>query len=354
MLKNRSNNAHVIAISSGKGGVGKSNIAANLSISMANAGFKICLFDADINLANINILLGFNPPHTLQHLFTENKRIENIIYHDSTGIDIIAGASGVAEFIRLSAQQQQTLLSALKQLQQNYDYLIIDTAAGIDNGVLSFLHSVPYLIITLTKEPTSLTDAFSLLKVLKKQDYNHTILVVINMVSGLKMAKHIFFRFNEAVNKYLHLDSRLLGYIVTDDNVSLAVEKQKPFIKYFPESPASICINNISRHLLKTLEQNKTSEPVFTDFFESLIENSNSPINRDELMEEILHLADEDMHKLFEKLKIHLKGKQQHVIIEPAKILTSRLKNIPLKNKELQFINTGLKQAQQLASRLGK
>jgi len=349
MNNNKLPKAKVIAISSGKGGVGKSNIATNLSISIAKRGYRVCLFDADINLANINILLGVNPVSTLQHIFTENKPIDEIIFNDPTGIDIIAGASGVAEFTNLAINQQQKLLAALKQLEQSYDYLIIDTAAGIDDSVLSFLHAVPYIIITLTKEPTSLTDAFSLLKVLKKQGYTQTVLVLVNMVSGLKMARHIFTRFSEAVNKYLLLEVRLLGYIVMDNNVSQAVEQQKPFVNFLPDSPASICVKSISKRLLEVLENAKPSETVFTEFFESQIDNNKSLPVCEKLMEEITGLPDQEITTIYNNLKSYLDKEEQQEVIKPVSSLIMQTKN-----KEIQFINMGLKQAMKLAAQVQK
>jgi len=348
MNNNPVSKAKVIAISSGKGGVGKSNIATNLSISIANAGYKVCVFDADINLANINILLGINPSYTLQHLFTENKSIEEITLKDTSGIDIIAGASGVAEFTNLTKRQQQLLLTAIKHLEKNYDYIIIDTAAGIDNSVLSFLHAVPYIIITITKEPTSLTDAFSLLKVLKKQGYTQTVLVVVNMVSGLSMAKHIFKRFSEAVNKYLLLDVRLVGYIVMDDNISQAVEKQQALINCFPQSPASVCIENICKRLLKALENSKISEIVFSDFLELQIDY-NKPLANEQLMEDINALADKDRYKIFQQLKQHYEHEQVDEQIDSSKIITPNMEH-----NHLQFIKKDLQQAMQLAAQVSK
>jgi len=348
MNNNPVSKAKVIAISSGKGGVGKSNIATNLSISIANAGYKVCVFDADINLANINILLGINPSYTLQHLFTENKSIEEITLKDTSGIDIIAGASGVAEFTNLTKRQQQLLLTAIKHLEKNYDYIIIDTAAGIDNSVLSFLHAVPYIIITITKEPTSLTDAFSLLKVLKKQGYTQTVLVVVNMVSGLSMAKHIFKRFSEAVNKYLLLDVRLVGYIVMDDNISQAVEKQQALINCFPQSPASVCIENICKRLLKALENSKISEIVFSDFLELQIDY-NKPLANEQLMEDINSLADKDRYKIFQQLKQHYEHEQVDEQIDSSKIITPNMEH-----NHLQFIKKDLQQAMQLAAQVSK
>jgi len=368
MANNRSKKTKVIAISSGKGGVGKSNIAANLSISIAQAGHNVCLFDADINLANINILLGLSPLYTLQHLFTGNKKISDIVINGPAGIDIIAGASGIAEFTHLDNEQQQCLLNGLKQLEKNYDYLIIDTAAGVDDTVLSFLHAVPYLILTITREPTSLTDAFSLLKVLKKQGYKRTILVVVNMVNGRKMAKQIFTRFSEAVSKYLHLNVRLAGFVVMDGAVSQAVESQQALLEYAPESSASICIESIAMRLLKVLEKSQLSEAVFTDFFTGLVGNGDDKDGHEllnDLVTKASLLSDTEGRLLYEKLADRFNHIEQPKVTKLSQVIVEQpgrveqikpLEEVGLKKNvdEGRYIIEGLKHAMLLAARLGK
>jgi len=150
----RNKSAHVIAISSGKGGVGKTNIATNLGITLASHGKRVCIFDADTNLANINILLNINPPYTLQQVLSGEKEIEDILVDGPAGLQIVPAASGIAEFIQLGRVQQERLLAALKQLESRFDYLLIDTAAGISDSVLNFLQAAPYTVLMITPEPT--------------------------------------------------------------------------------------------------------------------------------------------------------------------------------------------------------
>ncbi len=241
--------AQVIAIASGKGGVGKSTLATNLGLALAEAGHKVCLFDADTNLANINILLGITPLHTLEHFFKQNIALQDIIVKGPAEIDIISAASGVSDFIKLSRTQQQKLIEALQILERNYQYLLIDTAAGIDSTNVNLLLSVPYLILVITQEPTSLTDAFSLLRVLLQQHFNRSVLVIVNMADNKRTAQSTFRRFKNAVSQYLHYKVYFAGHILNDKNMPKSILKQEPVILSSPDSPASQCILRISQRL---------------------------------------------------------------------------------------------------------
>lgn len=318
MTVKRSKNAELIAVSSGKGGVGKSNIATNLAISFARAGHKVCLFDADINLANVNILLGLSPQYTLEHHFNEDLPLEQIIFQGPAGIDIIAGASGIETFTELNQSQQHRLIHCLQVLEEKYDYLLVDTAAGSDEKVLNFLHAVPHFILTITREPTSLTDAFSLLKVLKKQSYSRPILLVINMVSGRKMAKQILTRFTEAVSKYLQLDVRLAGYIVSDPMVTQAVQAQQALIEFAPQSAAAICIESIASRLLKVMDKTNGSFAVLSDYYRTLSEpeeskdkSKASAIVVDEILHKCQHLGPDEAYLVWQQLEQRLNGHLQ-------------------------------------------
>ena len=159
--------ARIITITSGKGGVGKTSISLNLSLSLASKGFKVCLFDADLGLANVNILTGIYPKKDIESVITGLCSLNEIIIKDFQGIDIIPGASGVKKIANLSQTQIGTLISAFLDLEE-YDYFIFDTSAGISSQVISFCMASHEIILVATCEPTSLTDAYSMLKVLVK------------------------------------------------------------------------------------------------------------------------------------------------------------------------------------------
>ena len=184
----------VIAISSGKGGVGKTTLTVNLGIAMAKQGKKVCLFDADTNLANINILLRESPEYNLQHVLSGEKSITDIVIH-SNGISLIPGASGVVDFTNLDRSAQTHLLTAFSELERHYDVVLVDTSAGIHDNVLDFIQMAHQSIILITPEPTSLTDAFSLLRMLRKRKYRKRINVVVNQAASEFNARKVFKRF---------------------------------------------------------------------------------------------------------------------------------------------------------------
>jgi flagellar biosynthesis protein FlhG len=227
-----------LALTSGKGGVGKSNIAVNLAITLALRGDKVCILDADTGLANINILLGVAPQYTLEHLLNGEKTLAEILVKGPAGIHIIPGASGVASCVTLAPEQQLLLMCGLDALEPHYDYLIIDTGAGIAAPVLHFVAAAQMPIIVITPEPTSLTDAFSLLKVLRRNNFKRPIQVVVNMAPNITKAQNIFNRFQSAVDKYIGLQIMFLGSISRDQSIVNAVARQYPAALGTPDSLA--------------------------------------------------------------------------------------------------------------------
>lgn len=257
--------AKVITITSGKGGVGKSSTATNLALSLAALNKKVCVFDADASLANINILLGIQPSYTLQHLLKGEKELKDIIIDGPRGLKIVPGATGIAEYSHLSNEQKTILLTALDKLQEDFDYLIIDTAAGIGDDVLDFIKASQFSIIIITPEPTSLTDSFSLLKVLKRSSYNRTSYILVNMALDVDNSQAIYKRFESAVKKYIDVDIAYLGYVQVDETMISSVSLQCPAVLLTPDSAASHCFKTLAAELNEKIEDSPVDS--FSDFW---------------------------------------------------------------------------------------
>jgi flagellar biosynthesis protein FlhG len=241
-----------IALTSGKGGVGKSNIAVNLAITLAKRGAKVCILDADTGLANINILLGVTPQYTLEHLLNGEKSLAEILVKGPAGIHVIPGASGVADCVELAPEQQALLMSGLDVLEPHYDYLMIDTGAGISPTVLHFVAAAQMPIVVITPEPTSLTDAFSLLKVLRRSNFKRPVQVLVNMAPSINKGHDIFKRFQAAVDKYIGLRVRFLGSILPHQVIATSVARQTPVALGSPSTPACLDFNLLADNIDKT------------------------------------------------------------------------------------------------------
>jgi flagellar biosynthesis protein FlhG len=247
----REHTSRIIAITSGKGGVGKTNVTTNLGIALAMRGDKVCIFDADTSLANINILLGLTPRYTLEHFLDGEKTLEEIAIEGPRGVTIIPAASGIADYAQLDPERQRKLLDALEVLEHDYDYVLIDTAAGVGDTVLAFVQSAQYAVVVISPEPTSLTDAFALVKVLKKKGFDRPIYALVNMVSNFHNSMDIFKRFQAAVQKYLDSTVRYLGYITLDETVISSIHLQRPVILAEPEAAASRCFHTLAEGIGK-------------------------------------------------------------------------------------------------------
>lgn len=245
---------HVIAVTSGKGGVGKSSISVNLGIALSRMGRKVCIFDADTGLANINILLGVTPRLSLEHVLYGNKTITDVMIEGPHGLKVIPGANGIAECVKLDARQQMRLTSQLSGVEGDFDYLLVDTAAGISELTLDFVGAAQQTLIVVTPEPTSLTDAFSLIKLLRRRGKKNHFHVIVNMCSSTKQARDVFRRFYGAVDKYIGIKMNYLGFILQDESLRAAVTMQSP-VALFPESdPSSRNFFRLGQALEDTLQ----------------------------------------------------------------------------------------------------
>lgn len=259
--------ATVIAFTSGKGGVGKTNVATNLGLSLVERHSRVCLFDADTGLANINILLGILPQYTIEHVLNGQKSIDEIIINHSSGISIVPAASGIQQCNNLNEKQITILTTILKQLENQFDFLLIDTAAGIDSNVLDFVASAQYRVIVVTPEPTSLTDSFALLKMLLIRGAKKSIFILVNKVDDYQASQIVFRRFQKAVKKYLKIDVHYFGYLATDDSVNKAIIQQVPVVLSYPNSSVSCGFASLA-DIVKRQFKNDKNLPFFSRYWE--------------------------------------------------------------------------------------
>lgn len=270
-------NARVIAVTSGKGGVGKTSLSVNLAMEMASLGKKVVIFDADFGLANVEVMLGIRPTYNLLDLIHNNKTMPEIITKGPKDIGFVSGGSGVSELASLDTNSIKLLISEMVKLDKMYDIVIIDTGAGITDSVMEFVMVSPEVLLVVTPEPTSITDAYSLLKVLRrKNEFNplyKTINVVSNRVTNDSEGDEIFNKMNTVSSKFLNTKLEYLGAIPQDKNASMAIIEQKPVVVAYPNSPASRAINELAKRLLNNEQEDYKKKDgiakVFLDFIKS-------------------------------------------------------------------------------------
>lgn len=228
----------IIAITGGKGGVGKTSVALNLALTLAREGQKVLLLDGDTDLANISIMLGQYPERTLADCIEQRCTLADTLMGAPFGLDIIPGASGVQQCMDMAAGDSFGLLRGLADLERGYDYILIDTAAGLQPVVLHMIAAAAMACVVVTPEPTSLTDAFSLIKVLQRRGYRRIPSVLVNMAQGASQARSVYQRFATAVQRHLNIQPHYLGAIWRDETLRQAVLNQRP-VALMPESDPS-------------------------------------------------------------------------------------------------------------------
>ena len=244
--KKRNHKIRVIAVTSGKGGVGKTNFTVNLAIALAEYGQRVIILDGDLGLANVDIAFGLTARYTIEHLLSGEKTIEQILLTGPLGIGIIPGGSGVQELANLDRDKLTNVIANLGRLDNMADLLIIDTGAGLGNTVTNFLRAADDIILVTTPEPTSLTDAYGLLKTLKKEASEVPIHLVINRVGTEVDARETFKRLEIAVRQFLQGSISLMGWVYDDSLMGRSVMQQEPLGISYPESSAYRCIQWIA------------------------------------------------------------------------------------------------------------
>ncbi len=242
----------VISVTSGKGGVGKTNICINLAYCLHKLGKKALIVDADLGMANVDIMLGLTPGYNLFHLFSKGLPLEEIILSTEYGFDVLPGVSGVSEMLSLDTGQKLELLEIMDQLEDKLDFMIVDTGAGINDNVLYFNLAVQHRVLVMTPEPTSLTDAYALIKVLKLHHGVERFRVVINMAKTQAEAIDTFKRLSKACDHFLDgISLDLIQTVPLDEKVRKAVSLQHPFCHYAPEAMASKALMSIAESMIE-------------------------------------------------------------------------------------------------------
>ncbi|MFW6278808.1 MAG: MinD/ParA family protein [Bacillota bacterium] len=244
-----------IAIASGKGGVGKSNITVNLGLALQEIGEDVLLIDADMGMANLDILLGLTQKYNLSHILQEKCSFSEALMKGPKDIDILPGTSGVEDFVNINQKEVGRLLNIASQMEANYDIILIDIGAGIHKSVLSFIVGADQAGIVLTPEPTAIMDAYSLIKILSKHKSKNRVGLVINQVESKKQAVELSDRMKSVIQEYLTQEISLMGFIPYDKFLKKSVQKQKPLLLSYPESKASKAIRRLARNLSENDDQ---------------------------------------------------------------------------------------------------
>jgi len=239
----------VISFTSGKGGVGKSNCALNLGAALSDSGRSVLILDADLSLANLDILAGVTPHGTIADVLSGDKSLEEILIAGPLGVSIIPSTSGVSQLTELTTDQRLTLLSAVERVASRFDYLIIDTPAGIAADVLFFNSAAREIICVVTPEPTSLTDSYAMLKLLSARSGDRRVGILLNQCTSEREGERAFSRLSNAVQRYLPMTVSNIGIVPRDDSVLDAVRAQVAVIERYPTCPASIAWRLIARKL---------------------------------------------------------------------------------------------------------
>ncbi|MDL4840081.1 MinD/ParA family protein [Aquibacillus rhizosphaerae] len=237
--------AKTIAIISGKGGVGKSNFALNFSIGLSDQEKKVLIFDLDIGMGNIDILSGLSPRQSIVNMFAHNLSIHDIIETGPNAVSYIAAGSGLSEIFTMDEQKFNFFLNQLDELMTSYDYIIFDMGAGVSNGSIYFMLAADECIVVTTTEPTSLTDAYAIIKHVTSQNYQLPMFLVVNRAHSSKSGQETINRLQQVVRRFLERELMPIGIIPEDKTVFKAVSSQTPFMLYDPDARVSLVMKQI-------------------------------------------------------------------------------------------------------------
>lgn len=240
----------VIAIASGKGGVGKTNVTVNLGVALATQGKQVVLLDADLGLANIDVMLGLHPQFNLLHVLNGSKSLSEILVDGPAGMQIIPAASGVKKMAELSPAEHAGMIQAFSELEQHIDVLLIDSAAGIADSVISFSRAAQEVIVVVCDEPASITDAYALIKLLSREHGVERFHIIANMSRNVQEGRELFDKIAMVCDRFLDVTLDFMGIVPFDEDLRRAVKKQRSVVDYMPRSKSAAAF----AHLAKKIE----------------------------------------------------------------------------------------------------
>lgn len=239
----------VVAVTGGKGGVGKTNVSVNLGIALAELGRRVMLLDADLGLANIDVVLGLHPHYDLSHVIRGERTLEEIIVEGPEGIQVVPAASGVRQMASLSPAEHAGLIRAFSDVGNDLDVLVIDTAAGISDAVISFSRAAQEVIVVVCDEPASLTDAYAIIKLLNRDYAMGRFRVLANMVHSVQEGRDLYNKLSRVTDRYLDLMLSFIGAIPYDETLKKAVKGQKAVVHAYPRSRAAQAFRGLAKRV---------------------------------------------------------------------------------------------------------
>jgi flagellar biosynthesis protein FlhG len=273
-MKNRKrlNQTKIISVTSGKGGVGKTNLVCNLAYCFASMGKKVMIMDADLSLGNVSVVLGLAPKYNISNVLYGDKQLKDIIISDKNGILVLPASSGIPELSNLTEMQKMTLMPRFGDLLSDIDLLLIDTGAGISSNVIYFNLAAGEIMVVITPEPTSITDAYALIKVMSTKHGQKNFSIILNMAKNEKEAKSIYKHLSIVADKFLKVSLSYAGFILYDDNISKSVIMQKTAMELYPESKSAVCFKKLAYDIISKNE-NDYSDGNLQFFFNNLFKN---------------------------------------------------------------------------------
>lgn len=249
IIESSRNKAKVLAITSGKGGVGKTNISANLAICLAASGKRVLALDADMSLGNLDVIMDINSRYNISHFIKGRKRIEDIIHIGPEGLSLIFGGSGIEELADINEFQRQRILNELSCLQNDNDIIIIDTAAGISKSVISFCLSADHVLVITTPEASAMTDAYATIKVLVGNNFAGPISILVNMADSVSEGQKVYHQIENVAKRFLNTQVYSGGILLRDERLTHAVRARKPVVLMYPKAGISSSLAALAARL---------------------------------------------------------------------------------------------------------